>query len=807
MLRHFFKVALRQIRNRPLYTTINIFGLAFGLGAALLIGLYIQDEVGYDQHIPRSEDIYRVTGLMKHGGDAFEGPIVAPPMAAYLQENWPEVEEAVRLYAKNERLFGREGGRTVSIPNTLYADANSLDFFGVEMQVGNPRTALEAPNSMVISQQVAEQLFPHEDAVGQSLKVNQGRTFTVAGIMQDWPEKSHFQPEILLSLSTLESANTEQWYNFNYFTYIRLKNGTDPLSSETKFAGLVEEKFSPLVPNAFGMSWEEFLAGESEIRFGLQPLEEIYLTSSFSFELGEIGSLRNLYLLGAIAVFLLLMAAINFINLSTARASVRAREVGIRKVLGAHRSQLVKQFLGESILMSLFGMAIALFLAERLLPIFASLAGKSLTIPYDQPVFWLITGLLILLNGTLAGLYPAFYLSHFQPIGIIQGSQSKGAKSSRFRRPLVVVQFAISVGLMLASATVYQQIQFLQAKDLGFDKEQILIVENTFTLGDRIIPLSQELRQLPEVKRVSMGDYLPLNGIQNNKLHWPKGQRGEAPTFNMEFWEVDTAFIQTFGIRLTEGRGFNQLASDTASMILNRKAATAFGFGQDAVGQLIETYGQNNLLTYQVIGIIEDVHYQGFEQEIGPMGVVLGQGNSHIALKLNAEKVRPTLEALSLKWATFSNGQDLSYSFMDERFAHYYARAERLGNLLLAFTLLIMVIACMGLFALASYLAEQRSHEMGIRKVLGASTWQLVRLMIGEFVRLVGLALVFALPIVFYLIQDWLSAYAYRINLWEIGPWLALGTGFSVLLISLLTVSVQSLRAATTNPADVLRDQ
>jgi putative ABC transport system permease protein len=464
--------------------------------------------------------------------------------------------------------------------------------------------------------------------------------------------------------------------------------------------------------------------------------------------------------------------------------------------------------LGESVLLSLVATATAVIAAELALPFFNQLTGKTLHLPYDTPWFVLLVLGFTAVTGLLAGLYPAFYLSGFQPIGIITGERSSGASSRRLRQPLVILQFAISVGLILGSLSIYRQMQYLKNKDLGFDREQVLVVENTYTLGQEARLLRQQLAQLPEVQHASLTEYLPLNGIQNNRLHWPK-QAGRSEGINLEFWVVDTSFVPTFGLELVEGRNFSDLAADSSAIILNRAAVEAYGWGESPLGQKLETFGSSGRAsqTLEVIGVMENTHYEGFEQKIGPMAMRLGDSRGAISLRFEGQEVQTLIEKARKQWQSFAPNQPFQYSFMDERFAAFFQDTLRLGQIMLVFTGLAILVACLGLFALAAFLAEQRRQEIGIRKVLGASSAQILRLLSGEFVKLTAIALLIALPLTFWLLQDWISAYAYRIDLWRTAPWLALGAALLALLIAVATVSGQAIRAARVNPAEVLRDE
>ncbi len=810
MLKSYFKISWRNLVKEKMYSFIKIGGFATGVAACLLIALFIKEEISYDLQYPNHEHIYRVIGVITENGDLNKGVAFPAPMAATMKEDFPEILAAGRF--NNSELFGAGSNEVRSAEEEnnaydegfVYFDQELVNMLQLQFVYGNPVNALSQPNAIIITQRKADKYFPHEDPVGKQLILNNktDRPYTIGGVIEDFKPTSHLQFNFLIGTTGLEFWPDEQknWGSSNYATYITVADGVDPHALESKLTkGILENYFIPAMKEG-GRSQADIdkLFKEKKAHIELQPLNEIHLFSSDIKDNLVHGDIRMVWLFGGIAIFILLIAAINFINLSTAKSANRAKEVGLRKVVGSLRSNIINQFLSESILFSTVSFILGLAIASVILPYFNVISGKSISLPWSE--WWLIPALFLssLLVGVLAGIYPSFYLSSFKPIEVLKGNLTRGVKSSPLRSALVVFQFATSIILLIGTMVIYRQMNFILDKNIGFDKEQVLLIQGTNTLGKQVVSFANELRDLPHVVELTTGDYLPVRGSKRNgNGFWNEGKQRIDPAVSSQFWQVDETYLSTLGIKLAEGRNFDRnLASDSGAIIINQKMAKELG--GNMVGKWITNYAG----LWNVIGVVENFHYESLREDIRPLAMVLGLEASTLAVKLKSEDMSETIISLTKKWNKFAPHQPIRYSFLDERYAAMYADVQRTGKIFTSFSILAIVVACLGLFALSAFMVEQRSKEISVRLVLGASINSVFQLLTWNFVKLVLIAFLIAAPMGWYMMTRWLEDYAYKT---EIGLDIFLITGITASLIALLTISYQSLRAAWTKPITHLR--
>jgi putative ABC transport system permease protein len=808
MLKSNIKIALRHLLKERMYSVIKIGGFALGIAACLLIGLYIREEISYDQFYENGNRLYRIVGVFNDDGDILKGVHFPAPLAKVTKEDYPEVELAGRY--NSSELFGagnrevRRADQTQNHHETgfVYFDQELLELLEIPIVQGSPAKALTEPNTVVISESKARKYFPNENAVGKRLIIDniEDKPLTISAVMSDFPNNSHLDFDFLITLSGVEFWPGEQnfWRASNYATYLRLRPGTDAAVMEEKLMSILDNYIIPSAQEAGDVDYNEI---REKAHFKLQAVGDIHLHSEGIRDRMNHGDIRFVWLFGAIAGFILLIACINFVNLSTARSANRAKEVGLRKVVGSHRRQIMGQFLTESVLYSTLSFGVGILLAWALLPYFNELAGKSLAMPWEQ--WWLLPLVLLaaLAVGLIAGIYPAVYLSGFRPMQVLKGQLSRGSKSSGMRNALVVFQFTTSVVLIIGTFVIYQQMHFILNKKVGFDKEQVVILEGANTMGKRIGTFKKELLQLPEVSGATISDYLPIDGTKRNgNSLWNEGKTREEASVGSQVWRVDHDYVTTLGMNILEGRDFSlDMPTDSQAVIINQTLARDLGL-DDPVGKRIANSGS----VWEVIGVVEDFHFEDMKNEIRPLGLLIGNQPARVSVRVNTENMDKTIAALTRVWEEFSPNQPIRYTFLDERFAVMYADVQRMGRIVTSFAVLAIIVACLGLFALSAYMAEQRSKEMSIRKVLGASVAGIFGKLTQSFLTLVLIALVIAIPLSWYLMRKWLQDYEYRIDIgWQVFVF----AGVIALAIALLTVSFQALRAAMDNPIKALNQE
>nr|WP_321415473.1 ABC transporter permease [uncultured Allomuricauda sp.] len=805
MFKNHLNIAWRTIKKDKLFTFIKIGGFAVGIAACLLIALFIRNEVSYDQHYAKKDQMYRVVFQGEIQGEVMKSTHFQLPFADALQSDFPEIIKAgkvntIEIFGAGKRGFRVNGTQENTFEeNFIIADQEAFDILEIELEEGNPTTALSNPKSIVLSRSKAEKYFPSGNALEQTIFLDNDTSspYTVTGVMENVPDNSHLDFDFMLPVED----NYGSWTNQNYFTYVLVNPNTDIQELEQKMSLIIEKYIIPAQIKR-GRS-ADFIDVLRTAEYKLQPIADIYLKSDLKMQDGlKHGDIKFVWLFAAIAIFVLLLAIINFINLSTAKSANRAKEVGLRKTIGAFRNNLVNQFLTESVVFSLISVVLGVVLAWALLPTFNGISAKSMELPWS--VWWFVPLLFIsaLFIGILAGLYPAFYLSAFKPARVLKGKLSAGSKSGKLRSGLVVFQFTTSVILIIGTLIIYRQMDFIVSKELGYDKERVVILEGTDILGDKTESFKEQLSSLSQVKSVTSTDYLPIDGgSRNGNTFMVEGQDDGGRGIPAQIWRVDYDYMETLGIQLEKGRGFSkEFASDsTNAIVINTKMALDLGL-QDPIGKKLDNNGE----TFEVIGVMDNFHFKSLKEDISALSLVIGKNNGAISVKL--EKGNPTEALASIEnvWNRNIPNQAINYTFLEQEFAQMHNDVQRMGRIFNSFALFAILVACLGLFALSAFMVEQRRKEISIRRVLGAPFKNIYQLLTLDFLKLIVISICIATPIGWYLMNRWLEGFAYRITIgWDT----FLTAGLIALGIAVLTISYQSIGAALLQPSKGLRNE
>lgn len=800
MIRNYFKIALRNFKNRPFYGLANILGLTLGLASCGLIGLYIYGEWQVDRFHQDANQLYRVVSDIKPPtGDAYIISTVGRPIAYTIEQEVPEIESVLGMRSLGVSIYHEE---EYFFEDLFMADEDFWDFFNFPLVEGDPNTALKEPFSLVITQSLQKKLFGDESAMGKQLVapwVNDTLLLKVTGIVADIP-RSHIEFDGLVSLSSFYAlgGSREQWFTLDETCYVKLKTNSDKAAAEEKIAAIPMKHQREL--------FEQY---GYHIAHQLQAVSDIYLFSKTASSLGSIGDASRLYLLGTIALLILIIACINFINLTTARISDRAREVGIRKTIGASYQSLIAQFLGEGLIYAFMAAVLAVFLIESALPYFRELLETDISLNIlFTPVVFVPAILFVIATGLIAGWYPALVQARLRPIDTLKGRLSPNMSSGKLRKILVVFQFCISVILIFSTLVIFRQINYMQVQELGFQKDQMLVIDARRSpkkqLAANFETIKQELQTIPGVEEVGGAWALPGRTGWGGQVVKPEDMPEEI-TFSMEVIPVDHDYIKTLGLQLIQGRDFSkELTTDLkSSVILNEKACKAIGWTpEEAIGKKVWTSG---IKDGKVIGVMADYHHHGLQSEVHPMLLFVGNyGMNFLALNTVSPNYQTMLSQAQEQWANWFPGYPFEYFFLDDDFDRQYQSEKRLFKAFGIFAFLSIFTACLGLLGLAVYTAEKRTKEIGIRKVMGASVQQIVQLLSSDFLRLVAIALLLAFPIGWYAMHKWLLDFAYRT---PIDWWVFVLSGGMVLFIAIGTISFQAYRAAVANPVESLRDE
>jgi putative ABC transport system permease protein len=798
MIKNYLTVALRNLRKHKVYSFINVGGLAVGMSACLLILLWVKDELSYDRYHEKADHIYRVAQYDEIGGVSGKWALAPYPAAPAFASEIPEIETYVRLLRGTPLALAE--GRKYDLKDVYFTDPAFFDVFSHAFLEGDRRTALVSPGSLVLTEDTARKLFGRVDVLGKTVNFNNDYDLTVTAVVANVPASSHFRFSGLVSVSTISGKPEirqalESWFRLNGWSYVLLRDGADPSAVEGKMAAVTLEH-----------AGEELRRSDSKMGFRLQPLTDIHLKSHLVGEIGINGDIRYVYVFSLAALFILLIACINFMNLATARSAGRGREIGMRKVMGARRGNLISQFLGESILLSVLASAGAIVLASLALPLFNQLAGKAMnTVSPLAGTSGIAVAALVVLTGLLGGIYPALFMSAFQPAAVLKGKSGRGLKRASLLSVMVVFQFSISIILMAGTFIVLAQTRYMKTRDLGFDKSRVLtVLMRDATARRNAEALVNTLKSNANIRDATLSGGIP-GRITVSMVVNMEG-RPERESFSADVIWSDFDFVKTYGISIVEGRDFSRVfPSDSRGVFLiNETAARQMGWDRDAVGRKIG-FGEDDLR--EVVGVMKDFHYTSLKDPIGPLVVRLGTPDElasrayFLSLRLRGGEIPATIAFVRSTWEEKAE-REFEYFFADENFDSLYKSEERVGRIISAFAAMAIFVACLGLFGLASFMAEQRTKEIGIRRILGASIPGITVMMSREFAKWVLAANLVAWPAAWYFMGRWLQGFAYRA---ELSPWTFVLSGAIALAIALMTVASLSLRTASANPAEALR--
>jgi putative ABC transport system permease protein len=793
MLKNYILTATRSLLRNKGFSTLNILGLSIGLASFVLITLYVYHELSFDRYHARADRIFRIVENLRTENEMLFQSTSSPPMGPTLLKDFPEVENYVRFQQWN--LLVTKDQNAFYEPDSFIADSTVFDVFSFPLVKGNPKTALTEPYSVVLTESMVKKYFGDADPVGQLLKMDNDQ-FKVTGVAKDVPENSHFQFNFLISFSTWSSRNKQNemraWFWNGFHTYLLLRDKQAVTKVRGGIAGYITRNIEK-----GGMYYEDL---------PLQPLTSIYLETPRSWENGKRGSVNNIYILSIIAVFILVIASFNYVNLATARASRRLKEVGLRKVLGAQRRTLIAQFLGESIIVSMVSSVVGVALAWLALPVFNELLETSLSFSvFTSPLYFVAAvALLAFVLGLMSGAYPALVISGFQPLQIFRPAVSGMFSHQRFRKVLVAAQFVISITLVAGTVLVFNQLTMVRSRDLGFTRDATLILP---TNGDTVITnhletVKHELMKVDGVISVAGSAQVPGQPANNwySEIEVTEGKM--SPT-NINTNMVDHDFIPGYDIKMIAGRNFSRdnKADDTTAFILNETAVKDFNWTlENAIGRRVNQGGRNG----SVIGVTRDFHYASLHHAVAPLLLRLSNRVSRLSIRLKSDNLPATVDQVGEKWRTLAPGLPYTFSFLDQSYDKQYKADTQLGSVASVFTGLAIIVGCLGLLGLTSFSVERRVKEIGIRKVLGASIQNVMVLIAREFVVLIGIAFVVAVPVTWYLVSKWLTNFTEHI---VIGPWPFMAAGLFVLTIACLTISWLSFNAASSNPTEALRNE
>lgn len=800
----FFKLFSRVTMRNKTFMFLNTMGLAIGMACFMIIMLWVIDELSYDKFNVKSSRIVRANIVYSMEGNEHDLVICPPQMGPAIKNDFPEVENVVRFrdYGRNIIQFD---DKSFTENNVLFADSTIFEVFTIPLLTGDSRTALKEPRTVTISESMAKKYFGTDDPMGKLLRFNNRTNFEVTGVFKDIPKNSHFQSDFIASLYSYNEYNSLSWLDFDFQTYILLRENDDFRAFENKLSVLIDKYFSVDVSQRFGVPWEKIKESGSWIEIKTQRLSDIHLHSNSYGELSVNGDIKYVYIFITIAIFILLLACINFINLSTSKSVERSKEVGIKKVFGVKKVILVKNFLLESFMAIFIAQMVAIVLVEIFLPFFNNLSSKSLQIDYCNP--WILLGLLSItvLTSIVSGSYPALYLSSFRPISVLKCEITKGESKTTLRSLLVIGQFVISIVLLTSTFIVQQQMKYIQKKELGHAKENLITLWNTNLLGTGIDNFKEELLKKPNIKSATMSINLPIPSQRSSTNLFKDGIRsGDAS--ESQLWRVDYDYLQTIGLEIVKGRDFSkEFSTDSQGIIINEAAVRFFGW-DDPLGQKIGVpIGEEQVALYNVIGVVKDFNFESVHSPVEPVALILGRSTGAITILLESNAdIKSSVSFLESMWKKNATNQPFEFTFFSDEFNQLYKSEVKLSKILTTFTVLAFVISCLGLLGLAVFSAEHRRKEIGIRKVMGSSVGQLVILLSYDFTKLVIWAFIIACPISYYLMSRWLENFAYKTN---ISIWIFILTGLLSYFTAIIVIVFQTYRAASTNPVQTLRKE
>lgn len=799
MIKNYLKIAFRKFWRNKFFYSINILGLTLGLCTFLIIALFVTDELSYDKYNVNADRIYRIDADILFRGTHFNERNVPAQLGFMLVKDYPNVLEAVRLTNQGDILV-KKGNESIVEHNAIFADSTLFDLFTLTMIHGDPRTALVKPKSMVISESVAKRYFNSTDVVGKTLLTDNFNVYQITGVIKDMPVASHLHLNFIRAMSEVQDSRSDNWLSNNYYTYILARPGTTEAELDQYLRQATHKYIEPDLKMLSGGDLNDLERKGGFFGYTVIPLTKIHLYSTLTNEAEPSGSIEYVYIFIVVAIFILLIACVNFMNLSTASSAGRGKEVGIRKVLGAERRSLLIQFLTESVLTSLIALVLAVSIDLLLLPHFKNLLGKDLSFDFIAHK-WMLPALLLTttLVGLLAGSYPAFFLSGFEPAKVLKGSVGKGSKHSWLRDSLVVFQFTIAIMLIVGTLVVFNQLTYIRERKIGYERNEVVVIRNTASLGDHALMFKNEAERLTSVVAGTMTNNLPTDEFWDTRIISKDGKNDSGHVVGLATWGVDPGFIPALGIELASGRNFTPgMKTDSGAVIINETAARVLGY-KDPLKSSLYYAGQPR----PIIGVVKDFNAGSLRNKIPPIVLYLSDMQNMMAFRIKSNNISGVLEQIKTAYHSINGmaGQPFLYSFMDEDFDRLYKAEQRMGKVFFYFAILTIFITCLGLFGLVSYTTELRIKEIGIRKVLGASVSGIVFLLSKDFLRLVVISLIIASPIAWLIMKKWLQGFAYRstIEWWMFALSALLAVG-----ITMITVSTQSFRAASSNPMESL---
>jgi putative ABC transport system permease protein len=814
MFKNNLKIALRSLLKQKVYTLINILGLSVGIASCILIVLFVRNEFSYDTFFADKERIYRMVLERKYPNHSTYYSIVPHSFEEVIKRDFPEVEESVNVFGfqnysmsyKNERDEVSQFDENF----VLVTDSNFFKIFSFKLLQGNSSTALGQANEIVVTREMANRYFGNADAIGKIVRAGD-QEFKVSGVIEDVPVNSHFNFSALIAASTFPFTKRENFTSFSTFTYFKLKPGSDPAAMEAKIPKMVDTYAAAQIERNLGKSWADYSKEGNGYRYFLQSLTDIHLDpTNLEGKMKPGGNRTSVYIMISVAVLILLIACINFMNLATARSAERAKEVGVRKVMGSFKQNLVAQFLTESFVLSALGVIVAVTILYFILPFFNNLTEKQLTIPFEIS-FLLALVALAAFVGLLAGIYPSFILSSFNPVVVLKGNFSGHAKGKWIRNGLVIFQFWISIILMIGTMVIQQQMQFMSEKSLGFDRAQVLVVERGFTIEpQKMTTLIEEIKRLPQVENAAGSFAVP--GSEGDFFGIQFQPEGSTEILTTKTMIVADGLGETLGFELLEGRWFSHETSDSLSIMLNESAVKVMGLENPIGRKLIDIQERpegNVSVPYVITGIVKDFNFISLRETVTPLVIQsnegFGRANQYVVVRVKADQTMSAIESIEAKWKEIAPEQSFKFSFLDQSINAQYKSEQQSGRLFAIFSGLAIFVSCIGLFALSAYITNLRTKEIGVRKVLGASVQGVVVLLSMDFTKMIVLSFVLAVPVAWYVMENWwLQNFAYRI---DISIWIFMISGFLALLIAWLTVSYQSIKAAIQNPVKSLRSE
>lgn len=795
MLKNLILVALRNFKKDKGYSLLNILGLTIGITFSLFLIFYIKDELSYDRYHEKGERIVRINSYIKEADkDTMKWANNQYPLGPTLKKDYPEVEEAVRFVPANKNMY-RNGDTKIFQDKVFFTDSNVFRVFTYEFIEGNPRNALVEPNSMVLTESVAEKFFgSSRNIVGKSLQNDNGDVYKITAVLKDVPKHSHLIFNALISTTSLPKDFGNNWGSFFMYNYVLLRPNTN--------IALFEQKLRPMYKKYMAEIFDQF---NVKIRYGVQPIRSIHLHSEMAGEPEELGSMSYIYIFSAVAFFMLLIACINYMNMATARSARRAKEIGIRKVTGSTRRQLVAQFLVESVLTAIIALLLSLILIAIFLPTFNTLAGKFIpfSILFEPGTFLIILGVVVFV-GVVGGSYPAFYLSKFNPVSVLKGSLSKSSSNITLRRSLVVLQFTISMTMLICTWIVYAQLKYLRNVDLGFSKEQVLLINanSNKDVNSKILAFKNEMHNQPRVISVGSSQAAPGSDGVNFNLFSIETKSGYTDK-GVDCYAADEGYLNTLGMKIIKGRGFTGISDTVGRIVVNESMVKAYGW-DNPIGKHVKYPGDTSAFYLEVVGVVKDFNQKSLYNAITPLLIFYRPNNNKIEVKLQAKDIPATIASIEKTWKTIFPELPFQYTFLDQDFDSQYAADQKRGKIFTAFSILTIFITCLGLLGLIAFTTEQRQKEISLRKIMGAGLVQIIPLITRNFVFLVFLSCFIAFPVAYLFMNKWLQVFPYNTGI-HLSPFII--SAFIVLLITLLTVIFHTVKASVANPVKSLRSE